>query len=872
MIPYGLVETKRIPYPVVRKEKFTLRILCGGDFTKLKDIIIQAKYKDSDLKIKLPIKKSNLIKINIKDYEELYKKKFNLNSCEIVPDIIKEESQRITKEQADKLNTFWKKYCFFKDWEENSHKSVMKKVNEVEKNVSLNVQQVEKKVVTLLDCEIYNSIFSKKSYGVNCLFHDFSNDPTGLTLIQGKNGGCKSTFFGFASPYPVFIGFDYRSLKDFFPEGGRIIKRFDINGVIHEHQIHIPEDHNKKILCYWNIETETKIKQSLLKDFMIECEKFFGPITSFISTSFFAQEPWRMKKYVSSLVSSSETELRNAYMEIIGISRAAWKEYAHEKVKKIKQEIHDFEIEKNTMSKVVADKDTVKNEQAHLLGIVTTISNDEIALKLETNEKQKEFDKIDKEYKEQQKIESDIINEQGKLYGLDIKKTETKEKISRLEKINIDELKKQLKDNTEKVQKLDFLRDQWQDINKHKTDIEKKIKISEQEINIFNQEINDIVINLNSMVKDIESRKNQNELLKTPCHYCGKIPDPKSEEKIKNNTELNKNYQLKIDQGNVELEKYKNQKKKNEKIIAELKEKLPTEQLKNIEDQASKLKLTLLDESKIQAIQNSITEYSQIKIYQENLETIKSDIEKTNEIIKALKSKKNPFTEPQYNKISQELSELQNQLQEKQKEISSKEGMLKKVNEELEKINKFEKEITEILKKLDILVVDFDEWEMFEKDMMPHKFPALELQLIAEDIDFEVNKKLNGKYIIKTNTQDINKKGDIIDRFSITVYDPVSGVEDPLLNYSPGQRSAFFIEPISQALREKRQQRENIQFMWSVADETDNFIKYDIVREYYEIMNQGLPEGHTRFIMSQKSEIYQFIKNTIDIEKVGKNI
>lgn len=867
---------ERIPYPVVRKEKFKMNCLSDTPNSTL-----FKNSKNCDVRINLKINKSDLVRINIRDWEYKFKNDFSLNSCEIVPDIIKEESQRITKEQADKLNTFWKKYCFFKGWEENSHESVMKKSNEVEKNVSSRVQQVEKKVVKLLSLEVKGSIFSKKSYDVNCLYHDFSKDPTGPTLIQGKNGGCKSTYFGFCPPYPVFIGFDYRSLKDFFPNGGHIKKKYSINEIIHEHIIQIPQDHKKKILCYWNIKEmvnetpdwiwKSKFKEKPAKEFMAECEKFFGPITSFISTSFFAQEPWRMKKYISSLVSSTETELRNAYMEIIGISREQEKEYAHDKVKELKSKIHDLELKKNTMSEILADKETVKDECAKLKSELNELEQFFQFLFHDKFEKQKEFDKIDKEYKEQQKIEDKIKNEQLKLYNSNCDKENINEKIRRLGEINIDELKKQLKDNTEKINKIDFLRDQWQDINKEKEKIQDDINKIENKKKNYILELEKTINAKNILFKNIDSLINQNKILNTECFYCGKI-DPENEKEINKNTTI-------IEADKETINAY-------EKIINDLqlsytecdneiikqKEKLPTEQLKSIENQASKLKQNLFSEEKIQAINNSIAEYSQIKIYQKNLETIKSDIKKTNEIIETLESKKNPFTEPQYNKISNKLSELQNQLQEKQKEISSKEGMLIKINEELEKINKFEKEITEILKKLDILVVDFDEWEMFEKDMMPHKFPALELQLIAEEIDFEVNKKLAGKFIIKTNTQDINKNGDIIDRFSITVYDPISGIEDSLLNYSPGERSAFFIEPISQALREKRQQRENIQFMWSVADETDNFIKYDVVREYYEIMSQGLPEGHTRFIMSQKSEIYQFIKNTIDIEQVGKNI
>ena len=878
-------ETKRIYYPVVRKDKIKISVYNLKHMEPHTGI-----FKDCDLRINLKIKKSELLKLDLKKYEKLYKAKLTLNSCEIIPDIIKEESQRITHEHAEKLQTLWDKYVFFKGWKDCSvtgkHKSYYKKIYEIEKNVSLKSQSLEEKTIKLLYLEIYNSIFSIDAQGKNTFFHDFSNDPTGLTLISGDNGQGKSTFFGFASPYPIFIGWDYRSLKEFFPDGGHIRKIFDVNGIKHEHIISVTQ---KKIECFWNIEKEIiefegtpdrKGKQnqkkiwkpflqaSQLKDFMSECEKFFGPVSSFISTSFFAQEPWRMKNYISSLVSSSQTELRNAYMEIVGISREAEKLYAREKKEALKKEIEKLEIQKSTMSNILADKNTVVYEYDKLETELNKLYSELLLLNHDEYEKQKEFNKVEKEYNEQLDIINKIDFKNDAILDIEKRKVEITNKISELKKIKIEELKKQIVDNHEKTNKLDFLRDQWQDINKKKSEILEDIKCNESAIIDLAKKIDEANNAIKIYNNQIESYKKENILLNIPCPKCGYIKPENKQEIIYNNNrtiECKKN----IEVLEKEIKQYIELKQEYQDYIN--KQKLPNKILKQIEIQADKLKSELLNQDKIQIIQNQITEYSQIKIYEENLNKILSDIMLLKCDINDLMGKQNLFIQSAYEELKEELEKLQNQIKEKQIEQSSKEGMLKEIKKQLEQIIKYENEITEILKKLDILVIDFSEWETIESDMQANKLPAFELDIIAGEIDFLVNQKLNGRYIIKTNTQDINKKGDIIDRFEILVYNPQSGIEKSLLAHSPGQRAAYFIEPISQALREKRQDREKIIFTWSIADETDNPIKFERVREYYEIMQAGLPQDHTRFIMSQKSEIYQFIKNTINIEDIGEN-
>ena len=107
-------KTKRIPYPVIRKEKVKIHY----DFLITKKEI---KYlnccKNCDTRIIIKIKKSDLIKLDLDKLEQEYKTIYRFNSLEIKPDIIQEETGRITKEQAEKYRTLEERYFLYKEWD-----------------------------------------------------------------------------------------------------------------------------------------------------------------------------------------------------------------------------------------------------------------------------------------------------------------------------------------------------------------------------------------------------------------------------------------------------------------------------------------------------------------------------------------------------------------------------------------------------------------------------------------------------------------------------------------------------------------------------------------------------------------------------------
>ena len=152
--------------------------------------------------------------------------------------------------------------------------------------------------------------------------------------------------------------------------------------------------------------------------------------------------------------------------------------------------------------------------------------------------------------------------------------------------------------------------------------------------------------------------------------------------------------------------------------------------------------------------------------------------------------------------------------------------------------------------------------------MRPNKYPGFELTLLADDIDFKINEKLKGKWIIKTDTQYINDKGEIIDAFDMKIYNPETGNEKSLIEHSPGQR-VWFDLAISEVLRSVRQERQNIIFMYSFSDETDGAIQHDAIQDYYTMIHDSLNKGHKRYVVSHSPEAEGFILNQIDIMSIG---
>lgn len=815
-----------IDYPVTRKEKLNIDYSGNNIFNEL------SKFANCDVKIKLNIKSNE--NINIEKIQNINIEKFSLHSLKIVPVFQKKESSRITHEEEKKIKSLWDRYILFnKNNTDFSKGNYQKKIEEIEKNVNNTYYKSSKKKIVLLSIKITGSIFSKTAQDKNTFFLDFSKLPPGLNLITGDNGSGKSAFLGFLSLHPIFIGFDYRSLKQFFiDENSRIEKCFSIDNEKHFHIIDI----GNKIKCYWNKKVngyfEKVAETESLSDFTNLCNDYFGPVENFIYTSFFSQNLHNINKYISSIVDCSKTELRNVYLNITGISREKEKEYAISKINDLKQEINNLEIKKNTINTFVSSNKDIENEKNKIEQEIST-------LQVKFNQHNDNISCIEKENKK-------LLDDYNTSIANDREKEILKEKLSNYEKDkksliskvrgkDLNDLEQKIINNDRNNTFLNSLREKYLILQSHKNKLER-------EVNNLNSENNILVSN----IKNLENKKSNIK----PCAKCGFIPIEK-EKIIENcNSEISR---LLLESNKL----VKNIKNKNENI----------DNLINIE--LSDVKLQAL------AIKQRIIDKEEIKIIKQDIDNIKKyqDIEKNISEIKTRLSEitVDPFVIDSFSSNKEILTILIKKREDILCKLNKNKGLYESIIQQLTKIKQNENELNDIMCQLDKKIIDLLEWEQIQKDMNSNKLPAFELDIIAKEIDYKINQKLNERFRIETITQDINKKGDIIDRFDIIIHDLVANRQKSISEFSRGERITFFSEPVAQVLREVRQERQGVVFNFSISDETDDPVKHSNIHAYYQSMRESIQDDHIRLIVSQKSETYNYVDNIINIEDICIN-
>jgi len=862
-----LTKTIRIHYPVIRKEKIKIK------FDELSKIYnkISVEFVMCDVRIKLEISKSDLLKIDIQALQEKYKTEYNLHSCEIKPDIIREETTRITPEQAEKYHTVSDRYCLYKDWDPEklteNQLPIISKLQTLQDTVMKNTYHFEKKVIELLSVTVHGSIFSETGQGKTTLYHNFENDLPGLWLIFGENGKCKSTFMGLTTPYPVFVGFQ-KFLKDIFIlDDSYIEKNFRINGVRHQHKIFIKKN---KVEYYWNVEKEDKFevffKSTSQRDFMVKCEEIFGPIDTFISTCFFCQEPHR-NKYTSSLSGATPIELRDAYMNIVGISREEEKEFAKLKRDELKSGIEKLESEKVMYNNFIADDETVKAEKLKLQNEIKVLDSEIEKITAELSVKNDEFKTAEIENEINKKLELQILNLSETKINYENKIKSIDMKLSEYAGIDIDEIKVKVKKNDELKSELEAVREKWQKVNNANKEIQDDIECNRAAVRDCENKIfyfNNGIDKFNTSNKNL---KREIELLTKPCFNCGKI-DPDNERAIDGFNKTIINNKTNIENLKKEIQQYTELKTEHETHIKTESAKLQTEKLTELQTQGNNLKSQIASPETIESLKQKLENYKNIDLLNgQKTEYLKS-IDETRLSISKINQQLNPFIEETYNIIKFELQILQNNKSLTEIQRSKKAGLIESIEKQLEKNTEYKNKIKKVTVKLDENKIELSDWETIYTDMQASKYPAFELDLMAADIDARVNVKLAGKFIIKTITQDIGTKGDVIDRFNILVYDPENGKEKPMLDFSVGERT-WFDETISQVLREKRQELQNIIFTWSFSDEVDKAVQHNMIQDYYDIVKESLGENHTRYVVSHNPVAENCIENKIDVLSIG---
>ena len=656
----------------------------------------------------------------------------------------------------------------------------------------------------------------------NCvLFHektlkiDLSN-ITGLVQIVGENGSGKSSVLSFCTPYPVLVGKDTESgrtsaIKDFFAsETGKIRKKITVNGVSHEHIILLNKG---KCECFLNISGKPELEKTSFDEFMSYCEKNYGPLNDYITTSFYVQP--LQGKTESGLMTASQTTVRDIVQNIAGINREEEKAYCLNRVAEYEGKIKEVQTRIDILSE---DKNIIEDLQKKLPEAEFDRKNSsdnviKLEAELKTAEAELNIKSALKEENDKKKAEKESLKETiCKKFN---EKTEAEREIKTLPELrerrdNIAEQSKKYNEYLEKYSAWTEAESKKQgilsEVNKLKTAYENNLKLKEsyeREISVWNK----------------------------PCPNCGYI------------SEDNK----------VHIDAL------NEKISAL---DLVEPNLDDLRRQYGALNGIIRPEvvSRPESVESINAQISALEEKEKNIITLEAEIKTLGEQEKNISVEVIDIT-AERNRVDEINNKLR--LERITKDMAEKTYLQLEAQIKAAQNNIAEAERLTDENKADML--QLDDWKYCAEILRPNKIPAMELDAVLDTIDRKATDNLrgyrNGRYIVMTETQKEGKKS-VVDKFDIIILDCETGTSKSFKNFSVGEKS-FILGAYNNALLDIRKGKNNIDYFPIISDEQDAFIDKNNRAEFYK-MN----ETKDMLVVSHSPDIDNFIENKININDI----
>jgi hypothetical protein len=713
----------------------------------------------------------------------------------------------------------------------------------------------------------------------------------GLTQLAGGNGSGKSSLAGWCSPYPCLVGKDTESgrisaIKDFFDQSESGIKKTIIcNGETHEHLITIRGAHTKtpKTECYLTIDGKPALEKSTFDEMMAECERRYGSITDFVSTSFYCQP--LQGKAESGLMTASMTTVRDLVLNIAGIDYTREKEYALAKVRELEKLINDEQISIDALAGEIPKKDEIgdkiENARCVLVAQESGKSKNEQTVKLaeaEYNAKKLAFDAAESNRRRATALDAKIATT----------KTEIAQYVTRISTLRqlIDDsgLYQAIIDNDAKAKTAyDFARVEWLEVEKRNNAAKAARETKRQRIAEIDQEIKRIENDTNNSYRqavnawqaeksraDDIAAKNANidreiEIIRKPCVQCGYI-DPSvlvriekleaSRQAVPVVAERPVETTLDIPLGLV-CEGLKLNSELEAPLVAEVFT-LPSRGLDDAKlaeyrakiDEASRAESTIasIESDSIPQREKTIAE---AEAERAGIVLITIDIGGE---LAALASAKNALE-----------ADIQN-IAHIRAEIASLEASLLDIDFRT-------KALDERRAVLDTQTMHLEDWRRIDGILSPSKLPAMELEVFLDTIDHEATECIkgyrNGRYLFKSVTQKEGKK-DTVDKYDIQVHDCETGKSKSFLAYSVGEKS-FLNDAYVKALVKVRRSRTKTSYSPIVLDESDSFIEIPSIPDYYATQRAYFAGQDAKvFVVSHSPDAQNYIQNQVAIETLLK--
>jgi hypothetical protein len=766
----------------------------------------------------------------------------------VIFDETRQETRRVTQEQAATIKTL---SDLFRLADPEVSKSVLEKVDTIEDKLGTSTH---KKVdVSLQSVEVTGCIlFSGKTARLSIA--DLSN---GVIGIRGNNGSGKSSILSFCTPYPLIVGKDTRSgrssaIKDFFDSpDSKIVKQFQVNGQIHEHIITIKGAHTQtaKVECYLNIDGVPQLERGTFDEMMTACEQLYGSFNDYLLTTFYVQP--LQGKTQAGLMGATMTDIRDLVQSIAGIDREAEKRHALDRVAELAAEVKRLEAWLTGAQEFEVDPEELRNKitdlehnmaiiEKEIQDVITKGSAAREALEIAQENKRKS----DAEAETKRRDESRVFEIAGII-------TTAEHSIKELSNINAAELEKKLADDDAAIAN-----------NRKASDIEAKNREAlsswERARDTHIAEVRQRNMTVKHAYEDdkrsYESKISQaNAVLNSSvekCPNCGYV-DPVVLEKIEQAKKELEEYTLhldKLEEPEYELEEYTTPKPEPApapELLPELDEATRRNYQADLAE-ARKAETTIATyKEKIRALQD---EESQLitKSYQ-----IDTDAERLVSVEKA----------------------RVDTLLEKHRELTSDKSSLKanidqaKVN--LAKAFEVSGKIKQARDDIGKNTADRDDWDYIARMLQPSKIPAIELELVLDNIDAEASRVIEpfheSRYNFRTETQQQGKAG-AVDRFDIRIHDNETGREKSFLENSPGQK-AFFADAYTKALVRQRNSRMMRRYDPVIMDESDGPIQPELISSYYEVQRRFWTDNKV-LVVSHSPTSHEYIEQSINMEDV----
>lgn len=650
------------------------------------------------------------------------------------------------------------------------------------------------------------------------LFHgktlklDLSN-ITGLVQIVGENGSGKSSVLSFCTPYPVLVGKDTESgrasaIKDFFTnETGKIYKRVSVNGTVHEHIILLNKG---KCECFLNINGKAQLERCNFDEFMAFCEKEYGCLSDYITTSFYVQP--LQGKTESGLMTASQTTVRDIVQNIAGINREEEKAYCLARVAEYEGKIKEVQTRIDILSE---DKKIIEDLQKKLPEAefdrknsgdnVTRLEAELKTAEAELNVKSALKDENDKKLRQKETLKITICQKFNE-------KTEAEKNIKTLPDLRArrDKIAEQSKKYNEYLEKYSAWTEAESkkqgilaEVNKLKTAYENNLKLKgsyEREISVYNK----------------------------PCPNCGYICEDNQKQINDIKAKINA-----LDLAEPDLDDLRRQYGALNKVVRPEAVNRP----ENVEDINAQISALEAKEKNIITLEAEIkTLGEQEKNILVEVIDITAEQSRVDEIGNKLRLER----------ITRDMAE---------KTYLELEAKIKTASEN---INEAERLAAE--NKADML--QLEDWKYCAEILRPNKIPAMELDAVLDTIDRKATDNLrgyrNGRYIVMTETQKEGKKS-VIDKFDIKILDCQTGESKSFKNYSVGEKS-FMLGAYNNALLDIRKGKNNVDYFPVISDEQDAFIDKACRAEFYK-MN----EDKDMLLVSHSPDIENYIENKINI-------